>query len=246
MKRRDGNSAGMNLLAIDTSAHLCAAAVLDTATGKLRGKSVHDIGRGHSEKLMDVIGEALSAAGLDYSSIGRIACSTGPGSFTGVRVGLATARGIALGLSVPVIGIGALEASSGQARQMLGGSDPKRSKTDILAVIEARRGEVFAQFFSSRPSSGSRVLGGEPVVTTPVDLAAALTGKNAVLCGSGAGAVNAAAGGRMSVIHDLPAADISFYARLALDHSDDGPRPEPLYLRPADAKPQYGFAIPRI
>ncbi|MEZ5790148.1 MAG: tRNA (adenosine(37)-N6)-threonylcarbamoyltransferase complex dimerization subunit type 1 TsaB [Nitratireductor sp.] len=94
---------------------------------------------------------------LDYSSIGRIACSTvGPGSFTGVRVGLATARGIALGLNVPVVGIGALEASCAQARHILSGSSGASDKPDILALLDAKRGEVFAQFFAARQSGTAK------------------------------------------------------------------------------------------
>ena len=260
MRHGGGNSASMNVLAIDTSAHLCAAAVLDTVAGKVVGQSVHDIGRGHSEKLMDVIGEALAAARLDYSSIGRIACSTGPGSFTGVRVGLATARGIALGLNVPVVGIGALEASCAQARHILSVSSGATDKPDILALIDAKRGEVFAQFFEAKQSGPGKaaldtgldtgleagIAAGEPLVAPAAEIAAAFRGRPIVLCGSGATAVREAGDANWRIIHQLAAADIEFYARLAKDRHDARIRPEPLYLRPADAKPQHGFAIPRV
>ena len=242
----------MNILAIDTSAHLCAAAVLDTVSGRIAGQSVHDIGRGHSEKLMDVIGEALAAASLDYSSIGRIACSTGPGSFTGVRVGLATARGIALGLNVPVVGIGALEASCAQARAMLSASGGGSAPGDILSVIDARRGEAFAQLFAanSAPAAkagrSSTIATGEPFIATVGEIAATFRARTVALCGSGAAAVCNAGGEDWQIIHQLAAADIEHYARLAQDRAEARTRPEPIYLRPADAKPQHGFAIPRI
>ncbi len=104
-------------LAIDTSAHLCAAAVHDLATDAILAEASEDIGRGHAERLMDVISGVLAAAGVEYSGLSRVIVTVGPGSFTGVRVGLATARGIALGLGVDVCGVSVLEAAAEAARQ---------------------------------------------------------------------------------------------------------------------------------
>ena len=81
----------MNLLAIDTAARLCAACVLDTETGRELGREVLDLGKGHAEQLMDVIDAALSDAGVGYAELGMVAVSVGPGSFTGVRVGVSAA-----------------------------------------------------------------------------------------------------------------------------------------------------------
>ena len=106
----------MIILAIDTAANLCAACVHDAAAGIERGRSVRDIGKGHAEQLMEVIDAALAAGGLAYADIGGIAVSVGPGSFTGIRVGVAAARGLALGLGVPSAGVTTLEALALEAR----------------------------------------------------------------------------------------------------------------------------------
>ncbi|MBE0692228.1 MAG: tRNA (adenosine(37)-N6)-threonylcarbamoyltransferase complex dimerization subunit type 1 TsaB, partial [Aquamicrobium sp.] len=84
----------MRLLAIDTAADLCAACVRDTDGGE-RGRSVLDLGKGHAEHLMGVIEAALREAGCGFADLDAVAVSVGPGSFTGVRVGVAAARGLA-------------------------------------------------------------------------------------------------------------------------------------------------------
>ena len=86
----------MNLLAIDTAASICAACVLDTTSGRERGRAVLDLGKGHAEHLMGTIGEALEKESLGYHELGMVAVSVGPGSFTGSRVGVSAARGLAL------------------------------------------------------------------------------------------------------------------------------------------------------
>src|SRR5690606_26839604 len=99
----------MRLLAIDTAANLCAACVFDTDAGEL-GRAVLDLGKGHAEHLIGVIDDALKAAGTAYDDLDAIAVSVGPGSFTGVRVGVATTRGLELALKVPAVGVSTLEA----------------------------------------------------------------------------------------------------------------------------------------
>src|SRR6185436_6170923 len=110
----------MKLLAIDTAANLCAACVFDGDAGRELGRASRDIGKGHAEVLMDVIGEALAGAGVTYADLGAIAVAVGPGSFTGIRVGVSAARGLALALKIPSVGVNALEALAFEARQTLG------------------------------------------------------------------------------------------------------------------------------
>ena len=86
----------MPSLAIDTSAHLCAAALHDDGDDRILGEISLDNGRGHAERLMGLVGELLSEAGCGYADIDRIFCAAGPGSFTGVRIGLAAARGMGM------------------------------------------------------------------------------------------------------------------------------------------------------
>ena len=127
----------MILLAIDCAASLCASCVWDSDAGRELGREVRDLGKGHAEHLMEVIGLALERAGKAYADLGRIAVSIGPGSFTGVRVGVATARGLALALKVPAVGVTTLEALAAAVREAVDGAGT------VMAAIdddrEARR-----------------------------------------------------------------------------------------------------------
>src|SRR5690606_19042171 len=126
---------------------------------------------------------ALSAAGTALAGIGGIAVSIGPGSFTGVRIGVAASRGLALALKVPATGISTLEALAAEAHA----AQPKR---EVLALIDAGREKVYAE---RRSGDGSILL---PAAELAFDAAVALarTG-NPVLSGSAAEAVAQAAGG---------------------------------------------------
>ncbi|WP_313529866.1 tRNA (adenosine(37)-N6)-threonylcarbamoyltransferase complex dimerization subunit type 1 TsaB, partial [Shinella sp.] len=86
----------MIVLAIDTAGTSCSAALYDSNRDVMLGAAGEDIGRGHAERLMEFVDGALAAAGLDLPAIDRIAVTIGPGSFTGIRVGVAAARGLAL------------------------------------------------------------------------------------------------------------------------------------------------------
>ncbi|MEO9830291.1 MAG: tRNA (adenosine(37)-N6)-threonylcarbamoyltransferase complex dimerization subunit type 1 TsaB, partial [Nitratireductor sp.] len=106
----------MKVLAIDTAAELCAACVFDAGASRELGRSVREIGKGHAEALIPVMAGALAAAGCDYSDLGAIAVAAGPGSFTGVRIGVAAARGLALALDIPATGVTTLAALAHDAR----------------------------------------------------------------------------------------------------------------------------------
>jgi tRNA threonylcarbamoyladenosine biosynthesis protein TsaB len=219
----------MLVLAIDTAAHLCAAAILDDAKGEVVGQCVEDIGRGHAERMMAVIDAALGEAGIGFDAIGRIAVTVGPGSFTGIRVGVATARGLALALSVPAVGVTTLQAI---AASVEGGERP------VMAVLDARRGEVFGAVYGAD--------GGEiepPQALLPED-AARLTDRHvASLIGSGAELV-AAEGAGLRVLSTPAAPAIGDVARLGAAATLGAP-PAPLYLRSPDAKVQAGFTLAR-
>lgn len=208
----------MRLLAIDTAANLCAACVFDTDAGEL-GRAVLDLGKGHAEHLIGVIDDALKAAGTAYDDLDAIAVSVGPGSFTGVRVGVATARGLALALKVPAVGVSTLEALAYERRE----AEPGHP---VVARIEAGRGQAYLASFSAN---------GEPIAE-PAALSLA----------SAEDFIRAA--GRDVLLASGTTADIAIYARLAAQKLATEPRPKkptPLYLRDADAKPQDAFALPR-
>lgn len=224
----------MNLLAIDTSANLCAACVLDTDTGSERGRVVRDIGKGHAELLMGVIEETLKVAKLDYSSLGRIAVSTGPGSFTGVRVGVATARGLALALKIPATGITTLEAIAAETHRQF----PARP---VMVAIDARREELYAAIYDEL---GNILYA--PAVINLQDAALLAREYRPVLAGSAAAMVAEAAAPHAFDVGSLAAtADIGVYASLAAARDPDAEKPKPVYLREPDAKPQAGLILPR-
>src|SRR5580693_8596370 len=100
----------MLILAIDTALDACAAAVLDTDAGKLIAQQSEAMKRGHAEALMPLIARVIKQAGIGFAALDRIAVTTGPGSFTGLRVGLSAARGIALAANKPVVGVTTLTA----------------------------------------------------------------------------------------------------------------------------------------
>src|SRR5690606_15797448 len=102
--------AAMLVLAIDTALHACAAALLDTSTGAPRAHERVDRARGHAAALMPLIARVMEAGDTPFTHLDRIAVTTGPGSFTGLRVGLSAARGLGLAADRPVIGVTTLSA----------------------------------------------------------------------------------------------------------------------------------------
>lgn len=223
----------MNLLAIDTAANLCAACVYDTSAGRELGRSVRDIGKGHAEVLMDVIDEALGAASLAFADIGGVAVAVGPGSFTGIRVGVSVARGLALALKVPIAGVTTLEALAFEAREKFGGKS-------VLAVIDGGRDGIYAAMYDDHGK-----IGYSPAVCA-LETTVELARKAAVVTGSAARRIVDAAGAENLVIgSEAATADIASYARLAAANGFSGGKPRPLYLRAPDARPQTQFALPR-
>lgn len=222
----------MKVLAIDCAASLCAACVYDAAAGLELGRSVLDLGKGHAEHLMAVIAEALNAAATDYAGLGAIAVSVGPGSFTGLRVGVSTARGLALALKIPAIGVTTLEALAAEAAAAFPGHA-------VLAALDAGREEIHTALYDKM-----LVLTYGPAVTTLPDATALAVENSAVLAGTAAVQIAASAGRGFDIGPRTATADIVTYARLAAAKGE-GERPKPLYLRGADAKPQAGFILSR-
>jgi tRNA threonylcarbamoyl adenosine modification protein YeaZ len=135
----------MIILALDTSLGACSAAVM--VDGELAAQAFELRARGHAERLATMISDVLDAAGLAPQNITRLGVTTGPGTFTGQRVGLAFARAFALAITAPVIGITTLEALAATARAWLPGRQAPAGCA-ILAAIDARRDEIYLQSFS--------------------------------------------------------------------------------------------------
>lgn len=223
----------MILLAIDTASTLCAACVYDSAADKELGRKVLDLGKGHAEHLMTVVDDAMAAAGADFALLERIVVSVGPGSFTGVRVGVATARGFSTALKVPAVGVSTLEAVAAEARQGFAGST-------IVAALDGGRGAVNLAVYAADCD-----LVAAPAAMTLEEAVSIARQYGGVVAGSAAARVAQEAGDGLIVGSSAATADIGVYAALGAAKSA-GEKPKPLYLRDADAKPQGGFILPRI
>lgn len=225
----------MKLLAIDTAADLCAVAVYDASSGAILAEASEAIGKGHAERLMPMVETVLRQAATPIASIAKIAVAVGPGSFTGIRVGVATARGLALALGVPAVGVSTLEVLAAHACKSFPGRD-------VLAAIDARRGEIYVQRFDAAGHALD-----EPRATTQEALAGDLMKMQLppVVAGSGAPLLAAACGGTgIEIAGTAAAAPVAVLAHIGALREPGAP-PVPLYLRAPDAKPQGGFAVAR-
>jgi tRNA threonylcarbamoyladenosine biosynthesis protein TsaB len=136
----------MLILAIDTVLDACAAGVLDTSAGKLIAQESQAMKRGHAEALMPLIARVIKQSGIAFAGLDRIAVTTGPGSFTGLRVGLSAARGIALAANKPVVGLTTLTA---YAAPVVG----QNGEQPVISAIDARHDHVYFQVVSGNGSS---------------------------------------------------------------------------------------------
>ncbi len=225
----------MLVLAIDTALEACSAAVFDTAKAAVVAGESRPMARGHAEALIPILASVMERAAVAYTALDRIAVSVGPGSFTGLRVGIAAGRGIALGIHKPAVGVTTLAALAAPYLD----ADPL---TPVAAAIDGRHRHVYFQLFGAQGA----VLMGPCMV--PIDEAAhAASSASARLVGSGAALVaerwprDAAA----PKIDPRGAPDIQWVARLGAQ-SDPAQSPaKPLYLRAAEAHPQTAMLVQR-
>jgi tRNA threonylcarbamoyladenosine biosynthesis protein TsaB len=142
----------MKVLALDTATEACSVALLTDAdlVGVFR-----EVGRGHAEQILDMVDAVLSEAGMVLGMLDGIAASVGPGAFTGVRIGVSVAQGLAFGASLPVVAVTTLEALGLQA--MRGGAE------QVMACIDARMGEVYWGCYATDPERGLTARGAAAV-----------------------------------------------------------------------------------
>jgi tRNA threonylcarbamoyl adenosine modification protein YeaZ/ribosomal-protein-alanine acetyltransferase len=177
--------------------------------------------KGHAEALAPMVEAVMGQAGVPFSALTRIAVTTGPGTFTGLRIALSFARGLGLALKIPVIGFSSLEAMALRAARQNPNNLP------ILAIIDARREEAYAQSFDAagNPLSGPAIL--------PLSEITLPQGPTRLI---GSGAHLLARKGDETAPEPYP--DVGLLALAAETRPDPGHPPHPLYLRPSDAKPQ--------
>ncbi len=226
----------MRILAIDTALGACSACVLAHDADEPLALETLLMERGHAEALLPLVERVVAQVDGHFSTLDRVAVTIGPGSYTGLRVGIAAARAIGLAASVPVVGVTTLSALI--APLMAG--DKRRL---LAAAIDARHGQVYFQLVAP---GGRSVI---PPTVIGVRDAVRLIGAGPVaLGGSGAPAiaVEALTSGIDAVVPSgagLP--DIAWVARLGLAADPAQALPKPLYLRGPDAKPQDQARLPR-
>lgn len=146
----------MKLLALDTATEACSAAVWVDGAVHARFEIV---GRDHTQRLIPIVTAVLAEAGLRHSQLDGLVCGLGPGSFAGVRIGVAFAKGVALAHELPVVGVSSLALL---AQRALGATDAER----VLVAIDARMGEVYFQPFG-RNAIGVAQAVNDAVVAAP-------------------------------------------------------------------------------
>jgi tRNA threonylcarbamoyladenosine biosynthesis protein TsaB len=229
----------MNILALDTSMGACSAAVLrsDGAAPRLLARQ-ESMARGHAEALMPMVAEVMAEAGLRFAEIDLIAATTGPGSFTGVRIAIAAVRGLALVTHAKLFGTDSLTVMAKVARANGAlGSGP------FAVAVDARRGMLY---FGLYDEAGGKLEG--PLLIAPDEAINLLPSGLRVAVGSGA-ILLAEAGGRRGHPLEAKLAELQpsaeALAEIAFASGETVPTLRPLYLRPPDAKPQMPAVLRR-
>lgn len=204
----------MRILAIDTSLGLCSVAVTDGE--RVLASRSEPMQQGHQERLAPLVAEVMDEAGVGFEAIDRIGVTVGPGSFTGLRVGLSFAKGLGFARDVPVVGLDSLEViAASMPREGVG-----------LALIDARRGQAYVRRFEGKEATGpSEAVRVEDLADGPVP---------GWIAGPGVALVREIWPGAM--VDERPAGDPVALARLAVQADPADHPPVPVYLRAPDAK----------
>jgi tRNA threonylcarbamoyl adenosine modification protein YeaZ len=210
--------------------------VLDTDRGAVIASDTLPMTRGHAEAVMPLIARVMHDAQIDFSDLHRIAVTVGPGSFTGLRVGISAARGIALAASKPAVGLSTL---AGFAAPHIAEND----KSSVVAVVDARHEHVYMQIFGG----GGRTIVPPRIAPLREALRAAMTGPVRIV-GTAANLLAAAWPPSQPppvLVEQAGAPDIGWVARLGAAAAESHGPPKPLYLRAPDAQPQDAARLPR-
>jgi tRNA threonylcarbamoyladenosine biosynthesis protein TsaB len=222
----------MNILALDTSMGACSAAVLRAGSAE-RALFAREalMARGHAEALMPMIAEIMDEAQLDFAALDLIAATTGPGSFTGVRIAIAAARGLALVTPAKLYGT---ESLTVMARSALTNGAVKRRP--FAVAVDARRGMVYLGLYDE---TGRKL--DDPLLVSPDVAVPLLPNELRTAVGSGGSLLaEAAARAGRKLEATLPELQPSAaaLAEIALESGETVSTLRPLYLRPPDARPQ--------
>ncbi len=227
----------MNILALDTSMGACSAALLrrDGTARKIVSRR-EPMARGHAEALMPMVAEVMSESGIAFPALDVIAATTGPGSFTGVRIAISAARALALVTGAKLFGIDSLTVMAREARKVAGGAP-------FAVAADARRGMLYFGLYDESAQKCD-----SPRLIAPDDAVSLLPSALRAAFGSGAALLAEAASHRgVPIEADLPDLQPSAIelAALAEESGETSEALRPLYLRPPDAKPQAQAAVAR-
>lgn len=226
---------GVRVLAIDTALDVCAACVMGGSDAELLASESLPMARGHAEALLPLIERVLARVEGGFGGLDRIAVTVGPGSYTGLRVGLSAARAIGLATGRPVVGVGTLSALLAPLL-----ADP--AEGTLAAAIDARHGAIYVQALNT--TSGEALA---PVYLPVAEAADHLGPSPVTLTGSGAPLLAAALAERgvTVTIAGTGAPDIAAVAQLGMVADPAHALPRPLYLRGPDARPQDHARVAR-
>ena len=213
----------MLILAFDTTAAACSVALW--RDGTIVSAACEAMGRGHAEALVPMIEALMARAGITYTSLDRIAVTVGPGSFTGVRVGLATARGLGLAAAKAVVGVTTTEVlAAAVPPAALGG------RSRILVAIDTKRGDLYVQQFDGNAQPLTDI-----IALSPPALDLWLGSGPLVVVGDGAALVAAAVGPNAVLSQTTALPDPAVIASLAATRTPHEGGPLPLYIHPPAA-----------
>jgi tRNA threonylcarbamoyladenosine biosynthesis protein TsaB len=230
----------MNVLAFDTCLGAVSAAV-SRSGGSLLREAYELRAAGHAERLLPMVAEVMQAAGVAFAELDRIAVTLGPGGFTGVRVGIAAARGLALATGKPVVAATSLAVMAHRAEELLAeaGEPPKARR--LMVAVDAR-GALYVQSFAAGAVGTT-----EAQLLAPEEAARSLGPEGAIVVGSGA-AIVAAAAHALGVAVETRLPELQPRARNLAAMAARLPPVSPvrpLYLRAPDVRPQEAAALAR-
>jgi tRNA threonylcarbamoyladenosine biosynthesis protein TsaB len=217
----------MLILAIDTALDACTAGILDTNVGQLIAQESQAMKRGHAEALMPLLARVMKQSGVPFVALDRIAVTTGPGSFTGLRVGLSAARGIGLAANKPVVGLTTLSAYAAPVVS-------RNAEHPVISAVDARHDQVYFQVVSGNGSSLIR-----PKVAPIAEALAASRFGAPHLVGNAAQIIADRWPSQVPPpvkVDAQPAPDITWVAWLGAAVTPKSAPPKPYYLRAPDAK----------
>jgi len=226
----------MRVLAIDTALAACAAAVLDTARGGIIASQSLPMTRGHAEALMPLLARLMQEARMPFGELDRVAVTTGPGSFTGLRVGISAARGIALAAGKPAVGVSTLSAYAAPHLA-------EDETVPVVVAIDARHQQVYLQVFGPRGRTviARRLAPLSEAVRAAAEAPARIVGSAAPSVAAGLTAADAAP----VAVDARGAPDIAWVARIGAALPKGQSPPTPQYLRAPEAQPQNAAQLPR-